>query len=162
MRIHLPLLSLVLTVGCTPSTQSPASTRQHPVVNNGPGAAVLDDFDFQRNGPLEFLGYLRARRAGRVSIHGFHQCWIQPCDVSDLIKLLDDTTPCAAVTSSYSSQLPAGSTVGRESLFLIVGFKAGCYPPHLDSNDPRLPKPNEVVEWWKTRNIPRGEHSTTS
>jgi hypothetical protein len=47
-----------------------------------------------------------------------------------------------------SSRIRLDSTIGDEVAFMIAGFRAGAYPPRLNSL-PLMPSDvEEILEWW--------------
>jgi len=145
-----------------------ASSRTHRV-ECGPGAACGDaakygdGFAWQTRGPLEFLSELRSIAARRdpagppaiYSVYGEHLGWVQESDVRQLMGMIDSTAKCAAVVSTLSSVLPSEeSTVGREAMFLIEGYRAGRYPSAIGSNFCTCDA-EEIRRWWGER--PHGQ-----
>ncbi len=101
-----------------------------------------DGFNFQEQGPIEFIQMLRSRaeQPGAYgfpyvfSVQGTHYGWVRADDVPKLIELLDSNEPAAAVKMSVSSWMDTHfSTVGHEAANLIEGFRKGQFPHALNS-----------------------------
>ena len=129
----------------------PAKTTLPP---HGAGSEFVDDFDWSRKGPEDFLDRLRqGYRGGQAlpfySVHGEHRGWVTEADVPRLLELATSSDPCLAVVSTLSSWLPdRPSTVGHEALYILAGFRAGKYPPELGSTrwSGTL---EEYRQWWQ-------------
>ncbi len=118
------------------------------------------DFDFQLQGPLEFLEYLKTDLDATfpsVAIDGTHCGWIVESDIPALIELLDSDEPCRAVGKVISSFMATEpSTIGREAAWMIMGFQHevenvgyGGYPPGLLSNHYGSDGYREAARsWW--------------
>ena len=137
-----------------------------PDVRCGDPSAYGDTFDWQHRTPLEFLDVLRQRAVLQTAhvtpawytVHGTHRGWIVEGDIPKLLELVDSTEPCAAVVSSGSSVLPTKlSTVGREAMFLIDGYRSGAYPPAIASIHWQGDS-EEIRRWWQGR--PDGRSGT--
>jgi hypothetical protein len=110
------------------------------------GERVSDGFDWQNKGPLDFLeklksGLIEGMQFPCFTVWGVHRDWIQRGDIGSLLALGKSTEPCLAVVMEASSFLPMEpSTVGQESLFMVLaylegeqGLVYGGYPPRLTS-----------------------------
>jgi hypothetical protein len=115
-----------------------------------------DSFDWQTNGPQEFLKVLRDRDSF-YTVDGVHVGWIREADVPGLIALLESREPVAHVVMVISSYLPrARSFVGQEALFLVEGFRQGRYPPSTHSGGRFVERKQEILGWWAKRsNTPK-------
>ncbi len=80
--------------------------------------------------------------------------WVNEKHIPELIKRLDDQTPCASVMLYQSSYIGFSSTVGNEAAFIIKGFMEGKYPPDLNSNRNVIDK-GKIRSWWRDYLIKR-------
>ena len=181
--VALALAFLCLSGACQqtlPHPQDPVSTGtevelaraqlEHPIQLN---------FDWEREGPFEFLEALvasyestcrfhdaeetpTAKRLWLVTVRGVRKGWVQEEDLPRLLVQLDDDRPCMGVVMQRSSFLHFGvaSNVGNEARFLIEAFRNEegnlpypGYPPALCSVSPRAPAPTarELRDWWQAR-----------
>jgi hypothetical protein len=105
--------------------------------------------------PLEFLEHLKqAHLLGRVSVSGRKAAaqWLNDEDISKLGKLLNDNTKCAGVALAISSDSGhAGSTIGVEAAYILLGHIRGEYPPKLNSWDDTAETFKVVKTWLQQR-----------
>jgi hypothetical protein len=159
MRLIFQVLVACLLVGCwsEPIQEGrEATSRAHHVdygISSPYPADYGDTFDWQHETPAQFLNVLRKGAKWPTpiyTVHGIHYGWIHEQDIPFLISQLDSSEPCASVLMSISSYLFPCSTVGNEAAFLIVGFRAGHYPPDLNSNRPAYDKGDKerLRNWW--------------
>jgi hypothetical protein len=130
-------------------------TREHTVLCWGTSVeSDQDAFPWQVEGPLELIEHLKSLHRAGAGVLGYsveceHFGWVAEADIHDLIELLDSSEACAGVVSSVSSWLPTEpSTVGREALFLIDGYRQGVYPPAIASQR-HNGSAEEVKAWWR-------------
>ena len=154
------VLTIFLISVAIPAANLKAEPRQHEVnyplknVTKAESIKQGDSFDWQNKGPLAFIEFLKqhditSTRARFYTVFGSHKDWIDVSDIASLIELLDSNHPCAAVNSVLSSLMPQhSSTLGREAAFLIEGFRAGNYPPTLDSVEYFKFDPVSIRQWW--------------
>lgn len=101
--------------------------------------------------PLDLLQFLREQPADFVTLPegSAPDGWITASHVEELWEFVECDDPAAHAKSYYSSNIPKGrSTIGREAIFMIEGFRVGVYPPQLHS----AWRPSDVEElrkWWK-------------
>jgi hypothetical protein len=111
-------------------------------------------FDWSKVSPIEFLDILKKR----LRYGSFFTVWTAPpagwmkeADVEQLMKLIKSKDPAGHVITSRESHLPSKhSTVGRQAMFLIEGFRKGSYPPFMSSEDYKG-NPSEFKKWWSKR-----------
>ncbi|WP_028862986.1 hypothetical protein [Psychromonas aquimarina] len=160
--IFVPLMIVCFTAACTPLT---AELRYHQVIYSLPSgnsaAEYGDTFNWQEKTPADFLDMLQSIGPEEYyTVQGLHKNWIKDSDITQLIKLLDSTEPCAAVARSISSYIEfGGSTVGDEAAFLIIGFQKGHYPPALNSTRPKITaeQKSKLKKWRADFNQPQGD-----
>ena len=138
-----------LAVGCAaapPAATVEASAAFKPCVA---GTIAFDDngrFAYSQP-PILLLAALS--RADFVTVGPAPKGWTTKTDVEWLMALRDSTTPCGSTVSVISSSLPTKpSTLGREALFLIEGYRAGTFPPGLTSGRCKLTSA-AAEQWWK-------------
>jgi hypothetical protein len=119
-----------------------------------PGAGQSSDrlveFDFAKKNSLDFLEYLK--KIPITPIYSFEQPlvdWVKEEHIPALVALLDSQEKSMSVSLMASSHLRIKSTVGDEAAFLIAGYRAGKYPPGLNSRKLTQAEKNEIREWWK-------------
>ena len=147
--VPLGLAALVMLASAPLPAQSPGPARAHQVVCLPPtvGAPCPESFDFQRNGPLEFLAYLRTASTP-FSVAGLHKGWLLPSDVPSLLARVGSREACALVVMGSASHVPlTRSTIGQEALFLLDGVRTGTYPPTLHSGAYDSSRRNEILTW---------------
>lgn len=92
-------------------------------------------FNWQRDGPIEFLDLLSAKaRGGQLTqmVHCYHVLWIRETDIVKLVAKIDDYTPAASVvTPLESTAKKAMSTVSEQAAKLVEGFWLGVYPYNI-------------------------------
>ena len=89
-------------------------------------------------------------KAWQFTVIGVPENWITIDDIPKLIELIDSDTPCASVSSPYSSYISyEASTIGNEAAFLIEGFRKGRYPSELNSVHYWKADKKEIKKWWK-------------
>ena len=110
-------------------------------------------FDLHGSDPLKLLEILKQDGSpwSVLSISEPVENWVKEKDLPTLIFLLDSLEPCASVMSVKSSFLPERSTVGEQAAFLILGFRAGMYPPDLHSGRMAPDVKDEIRAWWAAR-----------
>jgi len=131
-------------------------------------------FDWKNLGALDFLEFLRNYKFSIYTEEGtltdwvvftewgIHDDWVKEEELPQLIELLDSTEPCANVTSSISSFLDMNpSTIGNEAAYIIMGYRAGRYPPGLNSTRPK-PDIVEIRKWWSEKKyiLPNADYNT--
>jgi hypothetical protein len=127
-----------------------------PVASCGDPIAYGDTFDWQHRTPLEFIEVLRLKGSARTdatwyTVDGRHRGWVLESDIPRLVELIDSSTTCAAVVSSVSSVIPTkSSTIGREAMFLIEGYRSGVFPPAITSEHCSCNR-DEIRRWWAGR-----------
>ncbi|MEM7163888.1 MAG: hypothetical protein AAF581_00405 [Planctomycetota bacterium] len=122
-----------------------------------------DGFDWQTNGPLEFLDFLEQGLGQQgegwppcFTISGTHRGWIRESDIPALLSKLDSDAPCLATVKTISSILPREpSTVGNEAAHMIVSYRSevrgtgyGGYPTYLNSTMYETDR-EELRRWWR-------------
>lgn len=105
--------------------------------------------------PVEFINMLeQMAKEGDTTFFILHKDvqtdWIKKEQLPEIVKLLDDKTPCANVTLDISSYLAPVSTVQTEAAYIIQGFRSGEYPPALNSNRFKIDI-DEIKEWWRQK-----------
>jgi hypothetical protein len=146
-------LCLLSTTGCLFSIGcgnlgSRATT--HPIANDH-NILESSKFEFQ-GGPLDLIDALRRSRI--VFIGEAPANWISTDDVTKIIKLVRSSEKCGVTVSTLSSSIPLSpeSTVGREALFLIEGYRSGRFPPDLSSTNCKLTA-EDAEAWYKQHNL---------
>lgn len=114
------------------------------------GLVNAQRFDFPKGDPLSFLEFLQQTRwrSSYVVDEPISQ-WVKREHLPALIRLLNSKLPCRAVVLTASSKMINGSTIGDEAAFLIQGFRAGAYPPALNSRPLDGEKLEEILNWWE-------------
>ncbi len=141
--------TLVVLASSPLSGQSPQPPRAHQVICIPPtaGATCAETFDFQRNGPVAFLAFLR-NSTTPFSVAGLHKGWLLPSDVPVLLAHVSSSEPCALVVMASASTVPLErSTVGQEALFLLDGVRGGTYPPTLHSHAYDSRRRDAILQW---------------
>lgn len=111
-----------------------------------------DDFDWSEGTPFEFLEMLRNTADWGYTMWSCHEDWIKPHHLEPLIALLDSEEPCGNVASAHSSFIDTErSTVGDQAAYLILSYRAGCFPSSL--NSPTDPDKQEILRWWWSLDI---------
>lgn len=134
--------------------QSPGPARAHQVICVPPpaDASCPEQFDFQHNGPVAFLAFLRTAKTP-FSVAGLHKGWLQPNDIPALLEHVSSTEPCALVVMGSASYVPLErSTIGVEALFLLDGLRTGTFPPTLHSHA-YDPKSREQIRRWARQQV---------
>jgi hypothetical protein len=119
-----------------------------------PVAGAVDaGFDLRGSDPSKFLDVLVHGnfRGAVLTIGEPVKNWVQEKDLPKLILLLDSPVPCAPVVLARSSFLPEVSSIGEQAAFLILGFRAGVYPPELHSGRMAPGVKDEIRAWWAAR-----------
>lgn len=118
------------------------------------------DFDWSKVTPIEFLDILKTRLKPGAFFTVWNAPpagWIKETDVEQLMKLIKSKEPAGHVITSIWSQLPSkNSTVGRQDMFLIEGFRKGSYPPSMSSEGYKG-NPSEYRKWWSKRQATSGK-----
>lgn len=154
------LVALVpsLFVSCTSKSAIPSSHAH--IVDCPPVAPSADPnadnciFNWQQNGPLEFLAFLQTSdpegSAGACWVTCKHVGWVRREDVPKLIALLDSQATCRKV---YASRLSTATgdlpIVGLEALVMLESYRAGYYPALEKQEEPFAQRRTEFLEWWK-------------
>lgn len=131
-------------------------------------AAVADDFDFNHQGPIELLHYLKTNRnqVNTFVVREPVRDWVIEADIPKLVELLDSNEPCMGVMSGASSYVPGLSTVGDEAALLITGFQMRYYPPKLNSISFTPQQKQALRQWWRVyqsaRNVDRHQNQEES
>ena len=102
--------------------------------------------------PLAFLDALRARRDAPhgVRVHFPPPGWVRREDVPALLALIRSTEPIAVTCGIVAAHAPppeARSTLGREAMRLIKGYRRGSFPFGCSNLAPPG-DPDEVERWW--------------
>jgi hypothetical protein len=145
---------LLAVLGIVVSDQVQPSKDHEVLCSESSPAAVEDSFAWQEKGPLEFLEFLKELHDESKAALGYvvrceHRGWVTEADLPGLMALLDSIDECVGVVSPLSSWLPSEpSTVGREALFLVDGYRKGVYPPGLASQRHGA-SAEEVRAWWQ-------------
>ena len=145
----LALTALGMLASSPLPAQLPGPVRAHQVVCIPPavGAACPESFDFQRNGPAEFLAFLRTA-ATPFSVAGLHKGWLLPSDIPALLARVNSRETCALVVMASASHVPLDrSTIGQEALFLLDGARTGTYPPTRHSGAYDSKRRDEILTW---------------
>jgi len=160
-RRALPVLlltTLALASACGESDREPDPRRSadpatDPSTAGAPGAGAPAWIDYATVDPLSALDRLAGDVRSQVNVGDAPAGWITEAHVEHLLERIDDKRPAAVVVSVSSSYVPFGetSTVGREALFFIEGFRTGRYPPTICSVKYFEPDPDEVRRWWADR-----------
>jgi len=110
-------------------------------------------FDLRSTDPSKLLDLLVNGNFPRavLTIDEPVQNWVQERDLPNLMLLLDSPVPCAPVALSRSSSWPDVSSLGDQAAFLIQGFRAGVYPPALQSAKMKPGEKDEIRAWWLAR-----------
>lgn len=130
-------IALVLLAGCMPS----------PVADP---ATCTGDGGWVKGTPLDLIEVLKANGRGTLRFRCAHRGFVRSEHIPALIALLDSEEPCASVTLASSSTLLFDSTVGIEAAYLIEGYRAGEYPPDLNSTRQPVDR-EEILRWWRER-----------
>ena len=98
--------------------------------------------------PLEFLDTLKTwHHTQFVALPA--KGWIKESHIPELIQLLDCRDSCANVMHAASSFMDFHrSTIAHEAAYLIAGFRAGEYPPGMNSSQFRWAK-DDILLWWE-------------
>lgn len=99
------------------------------------------DFRYGLGGPLVLLQSLRhydfvtAYDDPHYPENNFPPGWITKNDVAKLMPMIRSKEKCGFIISGLSSWHPEGesSTIGRESMFIILGYRTGHFPPGLST-----------------------------
>ena len=113
-------------------------------------------FNWQQNGPLEFLAFLQTSdpegSEGACWVTCKHVAWVKREDVARLLSMLDSQAKCRKV---YASRLSPATgdlpTVGLEALVMLESYRAGCYPALDREEEPFAQRRAEFLEWWKNQ-----------
>jgi len=142
-----PLLLLIFVITATSLTSS-YTVRGSFVAQPGPEPAA---FSAEEVLPVEFLIGISQTDALNATIEGNTDGWIEEHHLSVLMELVESDISCAHVMTLRSSiRGNRRSTVGRQALFMIEGFRAGKYPPKLSSMQSKL-SVEDARQWWQTR-----------
>ena len=107
------------------------------------------EFDFAKNGPLEFLSYLRENQAQKTfTIQEPIPGWVKTEDVPALLEFLGSEEECMSVALLSTSKIRLGSTIGDEAAFLIAGYRAKKYPAGLNSRHVEKAEQKAILDWW--------------
>lgn len=145
----LGLTALVMLASAPLPAQSQGPARAHEVICLSPavGAPCPESFDFQHNGPVEFLAHLRTAPTP-FSVAGLHKGWLLPSDLASLLAQVSSREACALVVMGSASHVPlTRSTIGQEALFLLDGVRTGSYPPTLHSGAYDSTRRDEILAW---------------
>lgn len=112
----------------------------------------LRDTDWEKIGPIAFLEMLKSdlQTFPYFIIWNRPPCgWVKEQHVEKLILLVQSQELANSVISSVSSYRPSTkSTVGNQAMFLIEGFRKGCYPPGQLSPGYQESEVKEMQKWW--------------
>jgi hypothetical protein len=125
MRV-LSFIAIVFVVACS------TKTRKHeidcwptPVCP----AVAADDFDWQRQGPMDLLDRLRQSLDVAYVVAASHRGWLRPSDKPSLEALLESGEACSPVLSYWSSyDRTCRSTIGKEAAYMLKSLEVGVYP----------------------------------
>ena len=110
-----------------------------------------DSFDWDHCGPIDLIAFLQKINQTSYTARQPHKGWVKEKDLPGLFALIDSTQPSANVCVVESSFMdPNMSTVGNEAAWMISSFRAGQYPPGLNSTHPK-PNRDELKRWWRAR-----------
>jgi hypothetical protein len=134
---------LLLAQGADPS-RAHASACPHPVFGV---PCHPEKFDFQNQGPVEFLDFLRTAGSPYVLTHS-HGDWLRRGDIALLLPLADSKEPCARIVTSTPGYVPIErSTVGNEALFLLDAIRRGVFPASIYSPNHDSKRRAEILNW---------------
>ena len=106
-------------------------------------------FDWENKRPIDLIELLKKSKTPSYMVTGIHNNWVKKKHLAGLIELIDSSVRCANVASMWSSYMDSDwSTVGNEAAYLIEGYRAGKYPPRLNSTRPK-PEREDILKWWK-------------
>jgi len=142
MRVLSFVFLLIVLANADTSASREHSVECSPSLDCSEAALFGDTFDWQNEGPLEFLDQLYrvpTEPKGAVvpyTVIGRHYGWIQPGDIPELMKRINSEESCVPVHDAPAEVRGSfRSTVGHEALYLIQGYRAGVYPPEGLSTD---------------------------
>ncbi len=156
----LALATLALLVAACGDAPDPApSPEPVPQASSDvpPVPQLPPDIDFARLDPPAYLKVLEEHAGILLTVGSAPKGWITEAHVEELLDRIDDDAPAAVTVAIVSSYIPFGetSTVGREALFLIQGFREGFYPSAICSVGYFDPDPEATRRWWAERNQKR-------
>ncbi len=106
--------------------------------------------DLKSKTPVDFLKILKERKFPEYFFRDSLASWISKKDIPGLVALVGSKETCASVallrSSNYSTE---ASTVGREALFMLEGYRQGKYPSRLNSIffDGNKKSNTELIQW---------------
>ena len=117
-------------------------------------------FDWQQNGPLEFLAFLQSSdpesTEGACWVTCKHVGWVKREDVPKLIGLLNSQATCRKVYASRLSPVTGGlPKVGYEALVMLESYQAGYYPALSKEEEPFDQRRDAFLAWWQKQNAER-------
>ena len=112
--------------------------------------------------PVQFLESLKATAKADVfqySLEKQVKNWVSKQDVPALLALVDSDEPCSSVALTCSNYYyNRTSTVGREAVFMLEGYRKGVYPPTSYSGyfDPKYERSEreanrELIDWCRAQ-----------
>ena len=124
------------------------------ISHNGFSESAVEAENLEAYSGTEFIKALCSLPRGTLYIRGTVLGWPNTNDISTLINMLDDKSPCRSVASFRSSWMGDGvSSVGQEVAFLLLGIKTGHYPPKLNSTRDTESVNREIQDWLSTWNM---------
>ena len=104
---------------------------------------------FHHISPVELVQKLRKAKSGCIVISDLRPPgWIQHDHVQELIKLVRCQAPCARITPLTANGYDSPTTVSREVLYLIDGYRNANFPSGCGSEDVMLTA-EEAESWWQ-------------
>ena len=157
-------VALCLLIGCEGGQESKSPVPVDSSIVLDDPAIVFDlerrltderpgvSFEYERYPPPRLLELLGEAGDGTVVLPTAPDGWLQREHVSALLSHAESDRPSAAVFDVRSSEQARGpSTVGREALYLVLGYRYGRYPVSLQSDevDHLGITVEELSEWWR-------------
>lgn len=129
-----------------PHPNGAENTSQPSPNSGGPSEAYFD----YKNPPSALISELKRSRI--VYLQDAPKGWFSEKDVKELMGLIRSAEPSGSTISLYSSSIPNDprSTIGREALFLIEGYRNHRFPPSLSSEELSLTA-EEAEDWYRQR-----------
>lgn len=110
-----------------------------------------EKIDLTKADPFIFLNLLTINPEAPISLQGRSpKDWIKEEHIPILLGLIDSEEAASVTMSPRGSNFPIEqiSTVGKESMLLIEGFKKGYYPEPAGNSAGFKGDPNEYRKWW--------------
>lgn len=134
-----------------PTVASTTLQTRPTVSTTTPSTLRISDFDY-KDRPSALIAELK--QSDIVNVTYAPPDWLAKGDIEQLIGLIHSSEPCGTTCHVYSSTRPRGSTVGREALFLIEGYKTNKYPPRLTSKELSLTA-EQAEDWYRKLEMKR-------